>query len=500
LFTAEKKACIKLDPERRIGRIDRKIYGNFIEHLSRCIYGGIYEEGSPLSDERGFRRDVLEAVRGLNVSILRWPGGNFVSGYHWMDGIGSKESRPRRFDRAWQAEESNAFGTDEFIEYCRAIGAEPYICVNLGTGTIEEAANWVEYCNGSGNTYFANLRRVNGHAEPYNVRYWGLGNEMYGSWQIGALDAEDYAKVALEAAKIMRCTDPAIRLISCGKDGMSDWDHSVLMKLAPMVEYHSIHLYTGDTGYYPNVFGPHHAERCIRSMQAIIDEVTWKLNLKKKITIAFDEWNQMPIPPTPPYEHRHIYSLADALAVALYLNIFQRQCNSVTLANLAQLVNVIAPIFTSPEGLFKQTIYHPLALYANRSHEIAIDARVDSPMISVEEQDVHSPYPHRVWEMSPFGALDVSATCDESGSRLALAVINRAETEELLTDIRLTTGKVKAVTSVCEVNGAQVTTCNGFDAPQAVMAVDRGFNFTGRSFEYTFPAHSLTFFNFEMGG
>ena len=196
----------------RSATIDPNIYGNFIEHLGRCIYGGIYEENSPLSDERGFRLDVLEAIKGLNVPVLRWPGGNFVSGYHWMDGIGPKEKRPRKVDWAWHAEESNRFGTDEFIEYCREVGTEPYICVNLGTGTIDEAAAWVEYCNGTGDTYYANLRRQNGHPEPYNVKYWGLGNEMYGFWQIGAKTADDYAKLAMEAAKLMKWTDPSIKL------------------------------------------------------------------------------------------------------------------------------------------------------------------------------------------------------------------------------------------------------------------------------------------------
>lgn len=178
-------ARIKLDPDRRIGELDRRVFGGFVEHLGRCIYGGVFDEGSSLSDERGYRRDVLAAAKDLRIPILRWPGGNFVSGYHWTDGIGARDERPRKMDLAWSTEESNRFGTDEFIEYCRMLGAEPYICVNMGTGTMDEAQAWVEYCNGTGDTYWANLRRENGHEEPYNVRYWGLGNEMYGEWQIG---------------------------------------------------------------------------------------------------------------------------------------------------------------------------------------------------------------------------------------------------------------------------------------------------------------------------
>src|SRR5918999_1293457 len=171
-------ARIAVDVARTLGRVDRRIFGNFIEHLGRCIYGGVYESGSPLSDDFGFRTDVLEAARGLRVPVLRWPGGNFVSGYRWTDGIGPREQRPRRLELAWRAEESNHFGTDEFIEYCRALGAKPYICVNMGTGTMDEAQAWVEYCNGTGDTFWANQRRANGHAEPFGVKYWGLGNEM----------------------------------------------------------------------------------------------------------------------------------------------------------------------------------------------------------------------------------------------------------------------------------------------------------------------------------
>ncbi|HEX2742216.1 MAG TPA: hypothetical protein VHM69_17385, partial [Rubrobacter sp.] len=201
-------AKIKIDLDRGIGELDRRIFGGFIEHLGRCIYGGVFEEGSPLSDDRGYRLDVLEAAKGLRIPILRWPGGNFVSGYHWTDGIGPREERPRKTELAWFTEESNRFGTDEFIEYCRLLDTEPYICVNMGTGTMDEAQAWVEYCNGTGDTYWANLRRENGREEPYNVKYWGLGNEMYGEWQIGALSADDYVRKAREFAKVMRWTDP----------------------------------------------------------------------------------------------------------------------------------------------------------------------------------------------------------------------------------------------------------------------------------------------------
>ncbi len=203
-------AHIKVDADRRVGAVSPLIYGQFIEHLGRCIYGGIYDEGSPLSDEAGFRTDVLEAVRGLRVPIIRWPGGNFVSAYHWEDGIGPKEARPRRWDLAWKTEESNRFGTDEFIAYCREVGSLPYICVNTGTGTIEEAAQWVEYCNASSDTHHADLRRQYGHEHPFGVRWWGIGNEISRDWQIGKREAKEHAWAAREYAKAMRRVDPDI--------------------------------------------------------------------------------------------------------------------------------------------------------------------------------------------------------------------------------------------------------------------------------------------------
>src|SRR5438552_10370678 len=315
-------ARIGIDLHRRVGSVDRRIFGNFIEHLGRCIYGGIFEEGSSLSDPRGYRLDVLEAVRPLRVPVLRWPGGNFVSGYHWLDGVGPIDARPRRSELAWYAEESNRFGTNEFIEYCRRIGAEPYICVNMGTGSMDEAQAWVEYCNGTGNTSWANLRRQHGHPGPHGVRYWGLGNEMYGGWQIGSLSAEDYVKKARTFALVMKRPDPTIELIGCGHNGWSDWDAIVLEGLAPIVDYHSIHLYTGQPDHYANVFQSHQAERAVRICSALIEQVRLTQRTAHPIHIAFDEWNvwyrtpshedrvggvdarsNLPDPPAPPTPH-----------------------------------------------------------------------------------------------------------------------------------------------------------------------------------------------------
>jgi alpha-N-arabinofuranosidase len=244
---------IAIDPTRTLGSIDRKVFGGFVEHLGRCIYGGLYEEGSPLADERGFRTDVLALLRELRLGVLRWPGGNFVSNYHWTDGIGPKPSRPRRPELAWRGEEPNTFGTDEFLAYCAELGTEPYICLNMGTGTLAEALAWVEYCNAAGGTQRASERRRNGRDEPYRVSYWGLGNEMYGEWQVGMMTAEEYVREATRWARAIRMLDPGARLVGCGETGLTDWDPVVIDGLAGLVDYHSIHIYTGSDDYWTNV-------------------------------------------------------------------------------------------------------------------------------------------------------------------------------------------------------------------------------------------------------
>jgi alpha-L-arabinofuranosidase len=210
------KARIKIDIDRTAGEVDPRLFGNFAEHLGRCIYGGIYEEGSPLSDADGYRKDVMEATKQLGVTLLRWPGGNFVSGYNWKDGIGPRDQRPVRPEGAWGSTESNRFGTDEFLKYCERIRVEPYICINAGLGTIDEARHWVEYTNESRDTYWAQQRRKNGRDKPYSVKLWGLGNELDGPWQLGHKNAADYTKFALEAAKAMRRVDDSIQLIASG--------------------------------------------------------------------------------------------------------------------------------------------------------------------------------------------------------------------------------------------------------------------------------------------
>jgi len=240
------EARIKIELQKRIGAISPCLYGQFIEHLGRCIQGGIFEEGSPLSGPNGFRRDVLEKVKRLAPPLLRYPGGTVTKIYHWKDGVGPKHKRPRQRNLVWGGEEDNRFGTDEFIRYCRLIGAEPFLVTNMATGTAEEAANWVEYCNGTGNTEFANLRRAHGFSEPHNVKYWGLGNEEHGEPDVGRLQEPDaYVKEAWQFAKLMKLQDPDIQLVVSGHD--ENWNRKVLRELHPVWDFLSLHFYARST-------------------------------------------------------------------------------------------------------------------------------------------------------------------------------------------------------------------------------------------------------------
>lgn len=415
---------VVVDPGRSLGSLDRRVFGGFVEHLGRCIYGGLYDEGSPLADARGFRKDVLGLLRDLRVSVLRWPGGNFVSNYHWTDGIGPRDARPRRPELAWGGEEPNRFGTDEFLAYCAELGAEPYICLNMGTGTLEEALAWVEYCNDSRETAWAARRRENGHAEPYGVRYWGLGNEMYGEWQVGALSAEEYVATATRWARAIRMLDPDAVLVSCGMTGWSEWDRVVIDGMASLADLHSIHIYTGSDDYWTNVLQPHQAERAIACARTLLERAAYLQKLARPPRLAYDEWNVWFRDTEGALEER--YTFSDALAVGTYLNIFVRNCAWVRMANLAQLVNAIAPVVTTPDAAVAQPIYYPVLLHARAALDAAVDAYVDGPTVAPLGPEHRSRWPHRVADLGPFHLVDAAATTSDGHDRLAATLVNRS--------------------------------------------------------------------------
>jgi len=447
----------------------------------------------------------MEAICELGISTLRWPGGLFASAYHWVDGIGPRDSRPRRLELAWRAEESNRFGTDEFIRYCRCIGAEPVICVNMGTGSIDEAHAWVEYCNGTGGTYWANKRRENGTDSPHHVRFWCLGNEAYNRLAIGTLSAEDYVKKAIEFAKVMKMADPTIQLISSGLNGWSRWDRILLEGLAPLVDFHSIHLYSGSPDYYSNVFAPHLAERALRVCEGVIEGVRYQQGVKHPIHVAYDEWNVWFRAGSPPWDEwtdidarlEERYTLADALAVATYLNAFIRHCATVRMANIAQLVNVLAPIMTSSEGLVRQTIFHSMCLYSRHMRGDALDPYVECDLHDLRPEDETSPWPHRVADLGPFKVLDVSAVRDPQGRGVNVAVVNRDLSRDVQATVEVAGTSGNAAGVAHELNAASVDSYNSVETPNEVKVVERRLNAGGPDFTYSFPAHSLTLLRLE---
>ena len=476
-------ARIKIDLDRTIGQVDPLLFGNFAEHLGRMIYGGIYDEKSPLSDALGFRKDVMAAVKGLGVSILRWPGGNFSSGYDWKDGIGPKDRRPARPELAWNDVESNRFGTDEFLGYAAAIGAEPYICVNLGLGSIGDARDWVEYTNGTTRTYWADERRKNGHAAPYGVKYWALGNEIDGPWQLGHKNADDYAKFALEAAKAMRGIDPSIKLVASGSSNYGAdwmlWNRTVLQTLRNTVDYIALHTYINNRdndleAYLGN--WPLTIQRYIDMTRASIREVQTGAT-PRPIYIAYDEWNVW-------YRTgnreklEETYNFEDALAMGMFFNTFFRNADIVKMANLAQMVNVIAPIMTNDTGLFLQPIYFPIAEYGKQRGNVSLDAFVASPTYRIAQRPQDVKY------------LDVSVTYNTASHEVFVNVLNRSKDRDITTSIEDESGSFSTEATVWQMDYPDLKATHTFGDDQRVRPKTSAATLTGG--RYTFPAHSLT--------
>jgi len=497
-------ARIKIDIDRKIGEVDKHLYGNFVEHLGRCVYGGIYEEGSSLADDKGIRLDVLDAAKDLNVSITRYPGGNFVSNYHWKDGIGPKDQRPPRMELAWARLESNRFGTDEFVDYAKRIGTEPYFSVNMGTGTIEEAQQWVEYCNVKSGPYYAELRKKNGYPEPHNIKYWSLGNEMDGFWQMGHLSAEDYSKKAREAAKLMKLTSPDIKLIAAGSSNYrpnadpNEWNATVLHELRDVVDYLALHMYVGNTenNYYDFISTPLVLEERTRVVKGMIEREMQNADRGNRppIYIAWDEYNiwyrarnEDTMAGTRALEEH--YNLEDALVITGFLNAFIRNADIVKMANMAQLVNVIAPIFTNEKGMFKQTIYYPLQLFAKNVHGTALDVHVDCETYNTDRFPIGLGESTTQQKNVPF--LDVSATYNNG--EVIICVVNRNKDKAISTDLISQEGLFSGDFEVYEVNGPDIKSENDFGKTTVETKQKTALKVkTADKVTYSFPAHSFT--------
>ncbi len=466
------QSYIALHTSFQIGHVDPRILGGFLEHLGRAVYDGIYNPGSAHAGEDGFRTDVMEALGRLQMTGMRYPGGNFVSGYHWLDGVGPRDQRPTVCDLAWQSIEPNRVGTDEFIALCRTMGWIPMLTVNLGTGTPEEARNWVEYCNARVGTKYADLRANNGNVQPYDVPLWFLGNEMDGPWQLGHVPADQYAIRAQQAAKMMKDTDDSIELVACGSCNVDlptylEWDRQVLEYIGDYADYISLHRYVGnEQGDTPDFLAVTHAiDRQIEEVDAVCRYVQSKTRSKKRAYLCFDEWNVWYRARTrddldgkgqfaPPLLEE-VYNLEDALVVAGFLNSFIRHADVLKIANLAQIVNVIAPLMTRGDDLLVQSIFYPFEMYSRRRAGVSLRPVVQGPSFESRANGLAQ-------------LIDASAILNQS--QLNVFLTNRSPDEPAIVQISVEDCPIVSLDSAELVTGPDAQAANSFEHPDVIRS------------------------------
>jgi alpha-N-arabinofuranosidase len=477
---------VLLDRDFAIGQTDRRLFGAFVEHLGRCVYDGIYEPGHPTADEKGFRRDVLELVRELAPTIMRYPGGNFVSGYNWEDGVGPAEQRPRRLELAWRSIEPNTFGTNEFVDWCRLAGIEPMLAVNLGTKGPDEARRLVEYCNHADGTQLSDLRRSHGWEEPHDIKFWCLGNEMDGPWQMGSKTAEEYGRIAVEAAKMMRLVDPTIELAACGSSGRTmptfgDWERIVLEHTFEVVEYISLHTYLNDYAGDTPAFlaSPDLMDSFIEEVVAIADAVSAGRRSEKRIMLSFDEWNVwyrtrrgntrlLPGWPVAPHILEEEYDMKDALAFGGACISLLNHADRVKAACLAQLVNAIAPIMTETGGpAWRQTIFFPFADFSNLGRGRVLRTHVDAPTYAASYYDPRGKTD--LWFPLPeVPYLKLAAVHGEEEGTLTLFALNRHLSEEMPLEVSAKGFSGLTLERATTLNHADLAAANTRTAPEQV--------------------------------
>jgi alpha-N-arabinofuranosidase len=480
---------------------DRRLFGAFLEHLGRSIYTGVYDPGSPRANANGLRTDVIAEVKGLGVPVIRYPGGNFVSGYNWLDGVGPKKQRPTVLERAWNSLETNQFGSNEFMEWCKLVNTEPLLGFNLGTGTPEMAVAYVEYCNVDKGTKWSDLRRSHGYETPHNVRYWCLGNEMDGPWQMGHMPARAYGQKAVDIARQIRVIDRGLQLIACGSSNAAMptylvWDREVLEECYDQVDGISLHAYYGNT---PNETGGSSArflamnldmDRQIREIAAVADYVQGLHRSPKRLWLSFDEWNvwyrarsgdavngQRAFAPRLLEE---VYNLEDALLVGGFVNTLLRQSDRVRVACLAQILNVIAPLVTNATSVLRQSIYYPYAWALKYARGRVLDLFVESETYPISADRLRPDLARDA--QVPF--VDVVATHDPASGRASVLMLNRdldADRELVLEWRDLTPTRVLA----CEtLTGPDLKAFNTFEDPNRVVP---------RALEAPAPASRMTF-------
>ncbi|MGC5221557.1 alpha-N-arabinofuranosidase [Micromonospora sp. DT81.3] len=470
-------AHLTIDPHFVVGPINRRLFGSFVEHLGRAVYEGIYEPGHADADEHGFRRDVIELVRELGVSTIRYPGGNFVSGYRWEDGVGPRAERPRRLELAWHSTEPNEIGLDEFATWLDKVGSEMMYAVNLGTRGVEEALDVLEYANLNSGTALSDLRIAHGTPQPYNIRMWCLGNEMDGPWQLGHSTAQSYAELASKTARAMRQIDPDLELVVCGSSSgqmptFGAWERTVLEETYDAIDYISCHAYyeplNGDFKSF--LASAVDMDRFIDKVVAIADGVKAVRGSDKTINISFDEWNVWYLSryrevdrvsgvdswPVAPRICEDTYSVADAVVVGSLLISLLRHADRVTAASLAQLVNVIAPIMTEPGGpAWRQTTFYPFAVTSRLARGVTLDVTLDSPSYDTDR----------------FGSvpvIDAVATRDEATGQTTVFVVNRSMEEEVTIDIDVRQLGSVALQEVQSLHDDDIHAANTLEHPDRV--------------------------------
>jgi alpha-N-arabinofuranosidase len=498
-----------INQARYTSELDRRLLGAFLEHLGRAIYTGVYEPESKLADAKGFRTDVIKEIKELAVPIMRYPGGNFVSGYNWLDGVGPKNQRPTVLERAWNSIETNQFGTNDFIDWCKSVGTEPLLGMNYGTGSAEMAVAYVEYCNVEKGTKWSELRRSHGYEAPHNVRYWCLGNEMDGPWQIGHMPARAYGQKARDTAHQIRVMDRSLQLIACGSSNRIMptylvWDREVLEECYDQVDAISLHCYYGNTPELSGNSTPRYLamnldmELQIHEIGAVCDYVQGVNKSPKRLWLSFDEWNVW-------YRARggaatdgkrtfapklleEVYNLEDALLVGGFINSLLRTSDRVRLACLAQILNVIAPLVTNETSVLRQSIYYPYAWALHYARGRVLDFPVDSETYPIVAKNLRADFARD--DQVPF--LDVAATFDPQAGQAAVFMLNRdldAERELVLEWRDPTPTRVLACQTL---TGTDLKAFNTFEKPQQVAPRALDAPAAGARMTFKLPPRSYT--------
>ena len=511
-----REANVLLDRDFAIGDTDPRLFGAFVEHLGRCVYGGIYEPGHPTADEKGFRRDVLALVKELGPTIMRYPGGNFVSGYNWEDGVGPVDQRPKKLDLAWFSTEPNTFGTNEFIDWCRAAAVEPMLAVNLGTRDGDAARNLVEYCNHPAGSYYADLRREHGYEKPHAIKFWCLGNEMDGAWQMEHKTATEYGRVAAEAAKMMRWVDPTLVLAACGSTARNmptfgRWDDEVLEHTFELIEFISLHTYLnnykGDTATF--LASPDLMDFFIDEVVAIADAVSARRRSTKRLMLSFDEWNVWYRTrrtrsdrvkegwPVAPSILEEIYTMEDALAFGGACISLLNHADRVKCACLAQLVNVIAPIMTETGGpAWRQTIFYPFAQMSRFGRGRVLRTKVECETYAASYYDPRG----AIDQSFPIPAapyLKLAAVAENDGS-LNLFALNRDLRQPMTIAVDARGFSNLAVSQALELRDDDLKAVNSKAAPQRIKPTPlKGVSSDGRKLRMTLAPASWNIIRFE---